>query len=167
MFPCRFSLVILLLLFLSCSTDDDVQTDPDQFLNASVNGMSFSSDHSAMPIGVSRILMPSGNVNLHVKSKSAEGYIIEFLVDSYNGPGVYHFGDNYYNSSWLSFEGPARSMSFKLEPGGALNRNSNYIEIFEISDNSIEGKIGCKELRNSLTRSLAVMEGEFRLVFLN
>ncbi|GAA4324443.1 hypothetical protein GCM10023115_53760 [Pontixanthobacter gangjinensis] len=161
--PYVFSLVIS-IFFLSCSSDDDAQINTEQFLIANVNGVNFTSDETKQPLGFKRILMPSGRVNLYVKALSAEGDILEFMVENFQGIGKYQLGSSYYTNSWMKFESPLRSESWLVGLQKTLNLNANYIEISSVRDNYIEGKIFCSEMMNDLDGLMGAMEGEFRLV---
>ena len=156
----------LLLISVGCSSDDDGKFTSEQFVTANVNGVAFHSDENVGPLGFSRILMPSGTINLYAKALSSDGYIMEMQIENYQGPGKYYFGDNFYNKSWVKFQNSAASETWSIGSSGALNRNTNYIEITAVNKNYIEGKIGCKELRNSLDGVLGAMDGEFRLRFM-
>ena len=149
---------------LSCNSDDDGNFTSDQFLTANVNGVAFDSDENMGPLGFSRMLMPSGSINLYAKALSSDGHVIEMQIENYQGPGKYYFGDNFYNKSWIKFQTPSATETWSIGSSRALNRDSNYIEISSLKDNYIEGKIGCKELRNSLDGVFGTMEGEFRLL---
>ncbi|TRO66331.1 hypothetical protein [Christiangramia sabulilitoris] len=154
---------ILLLVFIGCSSDDDGQIS-EQFIIANVNGVDFHSDAKLTPTGFTRILMPAGRINLHVKALSADGNVLELLIDNFQGPGKYYFGDNFYNKSWVKFDMPSTSESWSVKASEALNRHTNFIEITSIKDNYIEGKIACDELINNLDGILGAMSGEFRLI---
>lgn len=156
----------LLFITVSCSSDDDGKFASDQFVTANVNGVDFFSDEKAGPLGFSRILMPSGSINLHAKTFSSDGSMMEMQIENYQGPGKYYFGENFFNRSWVKFQNSAASETWSIGSSGALNRNTNFIEITAVNDNYIEGKIGCKELRNSLDGVLGAMDGEFRLRFM-
>ncbi|MUP42956.1 hypothetical protein FLP08_10245 [Gramella aestuarii] len=108
--------------------------------------------------------MPSGRVNLYVKALSAEGDILEFMVENFQGIGKYQLGSSYYTNSWMKFESPLRSESWLVGLQKTLNLNANYIEISSVRDNYIEGKIFCSEMMNDLDGLMGAMEGEFRLV---
>ncbi|PTX42908.1 hypothetical protein C8P64_1431 [Christiangramia gaetbulicola] len=157
---------VLLLINSGCSSDDDNVIESQQFINANVNGVEFQSDEKVAPLGFKRILMPSGRINLYSKAFSANGYQMEIMIENYTGPGKYYIGDNFYNKSWLKFENAGRTESWSLEPGGALNMTTNYIEITSFQDNYIQGKIACREMMNKLDGVLGHMDGEFRLIYL-
>lgn len=166
---CSFTLLISLvfsIFLISCNSDDDAPIGAEQFFIANVNGVAFTSDNTKAPLGFSRIIMPSGRINLHVKVLSAEGDMIEFMVENFQGSGKYHFGDNFYNKSWMKFESPQRAEAWGIEPGKVLHLNSNFIEIVSVRDDYIEGKIACSELINNLDGILGAMDGEFRLIYL-
>lgn len=157
---------VLLLSTAGCNSDDDGKFTSDQFVTANVNGVAFQSDQNVGPLGFSRTLTPSGSINLYAKAVSSDGYVMEMQVENYKGPGKYYIGENFYNKSWMKFHHSAETESWSISSNGALNKHSNYIEITSVKDNYIEGKIGCKELRNSLDGVLGAMEGEFRLLFI-
>lgn len=157
---------VLLLINSGCSSDDDNGVESQQFLIANVNGVDFLSDERVAPLGFKRILMPSGRINLHSKAFSANGYLMEIMIENYVGSGKYRIGDDFYNKSWVKFESQSRTESWRLDPGGALNRESNFIEITSVRDNYIEGKIACKEMKNSLDGIFGNLDGEFRLIYL-
>ena len=158
--------LVLIFFLISCSSDDDAQIDSEQFLIADVNGAPFASDEGMEPLGFSRIIMPSGQINLHVRAMSSGGDIIEFMVDNFVGAGKYHVGDTYYNNSWIKYERPTRSESWNIFSGRALNLTSNYIDIIAFNDNYIEGKILCDQLTNNMNHSIGSISGEFKLNFL-
>ena len=154
-----------ILISFGCSSDDDNVTESSQFLVANVNGVEFLSDENVAPLGFKRILTPAGSINIHAKAYSANGYLMEILIENYTGPGKYYFGDNFYNKSWVKFENSTRSESWKIEPGQALNSITNFIEVSSVRDNYIEGKIACREMNNSFDGILGNMDGEFRLIY--
>ena len=160
-----FSLLVFSIFVLSCSSDDESQIETEQFLVANVNGMDFTSDETKQQLGFSRMLMPSGGINLHARTLSSDEDVIEILLENFKGPGKYYFGDSFYNKSWLKFERPSRSESWGVDPGKALNLNSNFIEITRIGDGFLEGKIYCNKLMNRVDGLYGAMEGEFRLVY--
>lgn len=161
--PYVFSLLFSIVL-LSCSSDDNDLVQSDQFVKANVNGFNFESDQkSSTSIQILKDLRPSGRVNLYVKAMSADGDIMEFLIENFTGEGKYYFGDNYYNNSWIKFQNMAISDFWTLNPRGALNLNTNFIEITYSQSDFIEGKISCRELANDLTGIFGAMEGEFKL----
>ncbi|MCH4823283.1 hypothetical protein ML462_08850 [Gramella lutea] len=154
---------IVIGISLSCSSDDDNNINSEQYLNASVNGSEFLSDENMAPLGFKRILTPSGRINLQAKAISAEGNIIEIFIDNYVGAGKYYFGKDIYSQSWVSYQSPLRTEAWRIHPGEALNLQSNFIEISSITDNFLEGKIGCRELISGLPDNFGEMDGEFRL----
>lgn len=156
----------LLLVFVGCSSDDTDGQDPDQFIIANINGVDFHSDSKLTPLGFNRMLMPAGRINLHVKALAADGNILELVVDNFQGPGKYYFGDNYYNRSWVRFDIPNSSESWSIRPSEALNRHSNFIDITSIKDNYIQGRIACDELINHNDGIMGSMAGEFRLIII-
>ena len=155
---------LLCLGTVGCSSDDNDAIDSEQFVTANINGLVFNSDINMQPLGFSRTLTPDGRINLYAKALSTEGNIIEILIDNYQGPGKYFFGDHFYNSSWVKFNNPATSEIWGIGSSGALNKHSNFIEITSIKDKYIEGKIGCSEMVNNNSGPLGAMEGEFRLI---
>lgn len=154
---------IFMGISLACSSDDDNNLNSEQYLNASVNGLEFLSDETMAPLGFKRLLTPSGRINLHAKALSAEGHTIEIFIDNYVGVGKYYFGEDIYNRSWVRYQSPTRTEAWRINPGEALNRHSNFIEISSITDNFLEGKIGCRELIGGLPDNFGEMDGEFRL----
>ncbi len=157
---------VLLLINSGCSSDDDNLIESQQFINANVNGIEFQSDEKIAPLGFKRILMPSGRINLYSKAFSANGQHMEIMIENYTGPGKYYLGDNFYNKSWLKFESQGSTEIWSLEPGGALNMHTNFIEIISFQDNYIQGKITCREMVNKTDGVLGYMDGEFRLIYL-
>ena len=158
-----FILSVLLLLSIGCSSDDDT-LESEQFIVANVNGVDFHSDSKNNLLGFTRILTPAGRINLHVSALSADGNILELMVDNFQGPGKYYFGDNYYNASWVKFQIRSSSEAWSVKSSEALNQHVNFIEITSIRDNYIEGKISCDQLINETDGVLGIMSGEFGLV---
>lgn len=164
-FPYVFSFVFLIGL-LSCSSDDGAPIQSGQFVKANINGQDFESDkNSTKSIQFLQDLRPSGSVNLYVKAISANGDSMEFLIENFTGEGKYFFGDNFYNNSWIKYQETASSDLWMLSPQGALNLNTNFIEITSNQADFIEGKISCKELANNLSDIFGAMDGEFKLIY--
>ncbi|WP_300439867.1 hypothetical protein [Christiangramia sp.] len=88
---------------------------------------------------------------------------MEFLVENFQGPGKYFFGDKLYNNSWIRYEKALNSEQWVIAPRAALNLTSNFIEITKNEDDLIEGKISCKELSNGLDGIFGIIDGEFKL----
>jgi hypothetical protein len=157
---------VLFLFFISCSSDDNNEPIPEQFLNANVNGVEFKSDSNIMPLGFSRILVSGGRINLHVKAISADGNVLEFMVDNFQGTGKHYFGDSFYDKSWVKFDMPTKAESWSVNSSETLDHHTNFIEITSIKDNYIVGKIVCDELINHDNGFLGRMQGEFRLIII-
>ncbi|MDR5590424.1 hypothetical protein [Christiangramia sp. SM2212] len=159
-----FSLVFFIVA-LSCNTNDDANELSENYLKANVNGLDFNSDNNLTSLIFTREIRPSGLVNLNVKAISEDGDVIEFLVENFKGVGKYYFGDNLYNNSWIKYKRSSTSEEWMVLPKGALNLNTNYIEITFNEKNRVEGKISCKELKSLLEDIFGAVEGEFRLSY--
>ncbi|SDR74686.1 hypothetical protein [Gramella sp. MAR_2010_147] len=162
-----YYLVSMVFFFgiISCNTNDDGIESSGQYLTANVNGLDFNADENIASLHFTRGFGTAGSVNLYVRVISTEGDVMEFLVENYTGVGKYYIGDHIYNNSWIKYERPSVSEQWMVQPKGALNLNSNFIEITSNEDKFIEGRISCKELRNTLAEIFGAIEGDFRLVY--
>jgi hypothetical protein len=163
----RYLFYLLLFAFgsltFSCSNDDNSNLEDDQFLTANVNGHMFNSDGQKAPLGFSKIILPAGRISLHARVVSAEGDLLEFLVENFTGPGKYYFGDDIFNRSWIKYQRSAANEIWMIEPIRAWNLHSNFLEITTVQDNYIEGVFSCSQLKNSLEDTFGFADGEFRL----
>jgi len=156
---------MLCITTISCSSSDNDPVLSDQYLNANVNGLEFNSDNNVASLNFTREIGPDGRVNLFVKANSADGDVMEFLIENYSGTGIYYIGDNLYNNSWIKYERPSTSEQWMVQPRGALNLNSNFIEVTLNEDNLIEGRISCRELKSAIDDIFGVVDGKFRLTY--
>jgi len=159
-----FSLA-LSLATSSCSTDDEAGLT-DQYLTANVNGSEFNSGTNKASLIFTREIDPAGRVNFFVSAISADGDIMEFMIENYQGVGKYYVGNNIYNNSWIKYQKPSNSEEWMLNTGGALNLTSNFIEITQNEDDLIEGKISCNELKSVLADVFGAVDGDFRLKYI-
>lgn len=158
-------LFVISAVAISCSTDDDQTGFSDQYLKAKVNGLEFNSGVDVASLIFTREIGPAGRVKLFVRALSANGDVMEFMIENYQGVGKYYFGNNLYNNSWIKYERASTPEKWIMNTGGALNLTSNFIEITSSEDQLIEGTISCKELKNSLEDIFGVIDGDFRLKY--
>lgn len=163
-FYCLF--LFLLLVTTGCSSDDDQARLSDQYLEANVNGLEFNAGVNVASLIFTKEIDPAGRVNLFVRAISGEGDIMEFMIENFQGVGKYYFGNSFYNNSWIKYERPSISEQWRIETNGALNLNSNFIEITLNEDDHIEGRISCKELKNTLEDIFGEVDGDFRLRYI-
>ena len=157
-----FSLVVSLFL-LSCSTDDDLSTDSDQFLNADINGVLFNSSENVASINLSRDYNSMGTVSLYVRSVSNSGESLEFHIDNFVGKGKYSIGDQAFNRNWMSYKSNQNENLWSIMPNSAMNDENNFIEITLNEDDQIKGKINCSKMWSQVEGKYGIMPGDFQL----
>ncbi len=95
-------LLTLLILALSCSSDDDVLSE-DVYFKADVDGESFEVNEFSGLISTEKRMTTIGTVDLAVKVESTQGKSIEFVIMNYNGKNSYSLGDGFYNENWIKY----------------------------------------------------------------
>lgn len=160
-----FFLFVIPGLAISCSNDDDQIGFSGQYFKANINGLEFNSGEDAASLFFNREIGPDGRVRLFGRALSANGDMMEFLIENYQGVGKYYFGNNLYNNSWIKYESTTIPEKWLINTGGALNLTSNFIEITSSDDLLIEGAISCKELKSPFEDIFGVIDGNFRLKY--
>ncbi|QCY69466.1 hypothetical protein FHG64_08720 [Antarcticibacterium flavum] len=98
--PCL--LLICATLLFACSDDHEALYD-EQFLTANINAEKYTVNSTSGKVHCEKILANYGAIDLLVKVESHSGKNIEFRILNYKGKGLYSFGDNPMNKSWISY----------------------------------------------------------------
>lgn len=156
------SLVVSISL-LSCSTNDDVPADSEQFLNADINGLLFNSSKNIANLTFEKGFNHLGTISMYVISTSDTGETLEFQINNYYGKGKYYIGDQISNKNWMSYKSVDNENLWVMGPNASLNDNRNYIEITQNTDEIIEGTISCEKMWNNLENKYGIISGTFKL----
>ncbi len=157
----NFVFFIVLLSFLSCSSDDDLQTGNGEFIIANVETLSFES-RSQLQSGPTAAKIDGGQfITFIVQGADDAGNIIAIVVPEYTGPGTYNLGnsiDNFSGSGLFSTqEGEAWS--------SVIGDGTGSITILTDTDDETTGSFEFVGVSESDGSSRTVTDGAFRVDF--
>lgn len=120
-------IVIGVLIFPGCSSDDSNAEIQEEFLTAKINGEDYLVGSSNSIIECKKRLTEYGSINLAVKARTEEGKIIEFLILNYRGANMYLIGNRTYSTGYSFLNGNWMEYSETLPLGVWSTRKNEYI----------------------------------------